>query len=232
MLSDISYLQAFLMGLLGAVHCVGMCGGIVGALSFGLSEDVRASTHRFLPYLLGYNGGRIASYVFAGALMGGLGSLAASGLSAVHEAKLLLQFAAGAFMIVLGLYLGGWWLGLARVERAGVFVWRRLEPLGRRFIPVRTPYQAVVLGLVWGWLPCGLVYTALIWSISGASIGEGALLMLSFGIGTLPSLLAMGVFAAKVSRALRNLWVRRFAGALVIGFGLLTLARSIVSPGV
>lgn len=218
---EVSYLAAFLVGLLGGVHCVGMCGGIVGALSLGLPQEVRASA-RMLPYLLAYNLARIASYTLAGALLGGVGYLAAH-WSGLRHAQLGLQVLAALFMIALGLYLAGWWLGLARLERVGGRLWQRIEPLGRRFLPVRTPGQAFLLGLLWGWLPCGLVYSVLVWSISRGDAIEGGMLMLSFGLGTLPTLLLMGVAATRLSVFVRHVWVRRVAGMLVMSFGLWTL---------
>jgi sulfite exporter TauE/SafE len=216
---------AFLIGLLGGVHCAGMCGGIVGALTLGLPESIRSSHRRMFPYHVAYNVGRILSYTLAGALVGGLGQIIS--LSGVHSAQLALQLLAGLFLIALGLYLGGWWLGLAQVERTGALLWRRIEPLGRRFIPVQTPVQALVLGMVWGWLPCGLVYSVLVWALATGSIRDGAAIMLVFGLGTLPNLLAMGVFAAQLSRLVRSAWTRWAAGALVIAFGAYTLAGTL-----
>ena len=221
---------AFLVGLLGGVHCVGMCGGIVGALTLGLPESVRTHRAAVLPYLLAYNGGRIASYTLAGALMGGVGWLAAN-LALVHDVQRVLQVVAALFMIALGLYLAGWWQGLARVEHAGGVLWRRLEPFGRRLLPVRTPLQALQLGLLWGWLPCGLVYSVLIWAIASGGVIEGASLMLAFGLGTLPNLLLMGVFAARLAQLVRRRGVRVAAGLLVIAFGVLGLWRG-VAPAV
>ncbi len=220
---DPSYFAAFVVGLLGGVHCVGMCGGIVGALGFGLQGE---ASKRLLPYVLLYNLGRIFSYTVAGAALGGVG-LAAARLTTVHHAQLVLQFAAGLFMLALGLYLGGWWYGLNRLERAGGRLWRGVEPLGRGLMPVRSPRQALLLGLLWGWLPCGLVYSVLVWSMSAGGPAEGALLMLAFGLGTLPNLLLMGLFAGRLATLARRVWVRRLAGGLVIAFGLLTLARAL-----
>lgn len=218
-----SMLAAFLVGLLGGVHCVGMCGGIVGALTLGLPEDVRSDARRILPFALAYNLGRIASYTLAGALMGGVGWLVVR-LAVVREAQLVLQALSGFFMIALGLYLAGWWRGLARIEQAGGRVWRRIEPWGRRLIPIRTVPQALVLGALWGWLPCGLVYSVLVWSIAAGHMLHGAALMLSFGMGTLPMLLALGFLAGQLSRFVRHTAVKALAGALVIGFGVYTLA--------
>ncbi|MEJ2059431.1 MAG: sulfite exporter TauE/SafE family protein [Gammaproteobacteria bacterium] len=216
------YLAAFIVGLLGGVHCVGMCGGIVGALTFGLPEPVRSRPRGLFPYLLAYNLARILSYTLAGTLMGGVGWFAAHWLS-IRDAQLWLHGFAALFMIALGLYLGGWWRGLARLEQAGGRLWKRLEPLGRRFIPVRSPWAAFQLGLVWGWLPCGLVYSVLIWSIAAGSAVHGALLLLSFGLGTLPNLLAMGVFAAQLAHFTRRPLVRQIAGLMVLSFGVFAL---------
>lgn len=224
---DASFLAALIVGFTGGVHCVGMCGGIVGALSFGVPESVRGQSLRFLPYLFAYNGGRVLSYTLAGALMGGLGLLAAN-LALLHRGQLVLQVIAAVFMIALGLYLGGWWNGLVRVERAGTTVWRRLEPLGRRLVPVRRPAHAFGLGLVWGWLPCGLVYSVLIWALSAGGPAEGAALLLGFGLGTLPNLFAMGLMAARMAAFTRKTWVRRAAGLLVIAFGVVEGYRAIV----
>jgi sulfite exporter TauE/SafE len=224
---DISYLAAFLVGLFGGVHCVGMCGGIVGALSFGLPEPVRGRFSALLPYLINYNLGRILSYTVAGVLVGGIGALATN-LSMLHEVKNLLQLIAGLFMVAMGLYLGGWWFGVAKLERAGAHLWRHLEPHARRLLPVRSPGQALVMGLVWGWLPCGLVYSVLIWAVASGSAVEGGLFMLAFGLGTLPNLLAMGAVAGKLTALLRRPAVMRTAGGVVVVIGLLYLYRALV----
>jgi len=221
MLSDVSLFAAFLVGLLGGVHCVGMCGGIVTALSMGLPQS-RSGTGARWRYLLAYNLARISSYSVAGGLFGGVGWIAAN-WSGLHQVQLLLQLVAAVFMVVLGLYLAGWWRGLVQLERMGGLVWTRLEPLGRRFLPVRTSGQAFLLGLVWGWLPCGLVYSVLIWSISTADPLYGAALLLSFGLGTLPNLLAMGLVAERLSARVGDPRVRQLAGLLVMGFGVFSL---------
>ncbi len=221
---EVTYFAAFLVGLLGGVHCVGMCGGIVGALSFGLPEQTRGRFSALLPYLINYNLGRLFSYTVAGTLLGGVGALAAN-LVALHQAQSVLQIIAGLFMIAMGLYLGGWWFGMNRLEKLGGKLWRYIEPVGRRLLPVQKPSQALVMGIVWGWLPCGLVYSALIWAISAGSALKGGLLLLSFGLGTLPNLLAMGIFAGKLTAMLRRPGVMHLAGTLVILIGLFTIAR-------
>lgn len=219
MAPEFSYLAAFLVGLLGGVHCIGMCGGIVGALSMGLQQDTARAGRTLWPELLAYNGGRILSYTLAGAVMGGLGALAAD-MAAMHGARLWLQLLAALFMIAMGLYLGGWWFGLAQLERAGQRLWALISPLGRRLMPVRHAGQALALGLLWGWLPCGLIYSVLAWSMAAGGALEGAGLMLSFGLGTLPNLMLMGLAALKLKAWMHRVWVRRGAGLLVLGFGL------------
>lgn len=212
-MADTALISAFVVGLLGGVHCAGMCGGIVGALSLGIQPG------RQLPVLLAYNIGRISSYTLAGALMGALGFFF-SGLLPVQTAQRVLLTFAGVFLILMGFYLAGWSAALSRVERAGGVIWRRIEPLGHGLLPVRTVRQALALGMLWGWLPCGLVYSALVWTVSSGGALQGASLMLAFGLGTLPNLLLMGVAANQLNRWTRRPLVRQLAGALVAGFGV------------
>lgn len=223
MLTESSLLTAFLVGLLGGVHCVGMCGGIVGALSFGLPVERRSPAHVW-PYLLVYNLARITSYTLAGVLLGGISALALQWV-AINQLQKYLLLGAGIVMVLLGLYIGGWWRILLRVEQAGTKIWRHVEPIGRRFMPVRNLRSAFMLGLVWGWLPCGLVYSVLIWAVASGDAIRGGLLLLCFGLGTLPNLLAMGLFASALQRGLRQVWIRWLAGGLIVGFGLLEIGR-------
>jgi sulfite exporter TauE/SafE len=219
---------AFIVGLLGGVHCLGMCGGIVGALTLGLPQQ-NAAGSRFWVLQLAYNLGRILSYAMAGIIAGGLGLLLAQ-TGPLQYVQQVLSVIAGLFMIMLGLYLGGWWTGLAKVEKAGAVIWKRIEPAGRKLLPVRSPGQAFLLGMVWGWLPCGLVYSVLIWSLSAGGMAEGALLMGAFGLGTLPNLLLMGAAAGWMGSFLRKPVARRIASALVIVFGILMLLQ--LRPGI
>jgi sulfite exporter TauE/SafE len=223
-----SLVTAFLVGLLGGVHCVGMCGGIVGALTAGLPREVRSGLARIFPYQLAYNGGRIAGYTLAGTLMGALGVLIVQ-VVPLQQAQRVLYTVAAVFMIALGLYLGGWWRGLVAVERMGTPIWRWIEPMGRRLLPIDHPAKAIGLGIVWAWIPCGLVYSVLVWAVSAGSALDGSLLMLAFGLGTLPHLLAMGLLAGAAARLSGRPWVRQLAGALVMGFGLYALWQLILS---
>jgi uncharacterized protein len=213
------YLTAFLVGLLGGVHCLSMCGGVVGSLTLGLDPRIRRDPWLMLPYQVTYNLARIAGYATAGALFGGLGALLLQ-LDAFQVMQRALYALAGIVMILLGLYLGGWWRLIAVVERAGAVLWRRLEPLGRRILPVRSLPQAAALGYLWAWIPCGLVYSVLITAVATGSVVDGALVMLAFGLGTLPNLLGIGFLAGAAARVSERAWVRQVAGLLVIGFGI------------
>lgn len=221
-MQEFSYLSAFVVGLLGGVHCVGMCGGLVSAMTMGIANGVQKPIGQILPFHIAYNSGRIISYVIAGALMGGVGVMLASFMP-VYIAQKTLLVLAGVFMVLLGLYLSGWWMLLTRVEQAGSFLWKRIEPVGRKLLPVTRVRQAFVLGLLWGWLPCGLVYSVLIWSVSAGGVVEGGLLMLAFALGTLPNLLAMGVVAGKLVQFMRQPLMRKTAGVLVMLFGFYNL---------
>lgn len=217
MLTQMNALGAFLVGFLGGVHCLGMCGGIVAAVSTQPAQLSKPSSQ--LPVLFGYNLGRISSYVIAGALMGGLGQGVFT-LVDLKETRDIFGAIAAIFMIILGFYLSGVWNGLQKIEQGGGYLWRKIEPLGRRFIPTKTFGQAFPLGMVWGWIPCGMVYTVLTWAVFVGSWQQGAMLMLAFGLGTLPNLLAMGMAANKLSRLRQNPWIRRGAGLLVGLFGV------------
>ncbi len=208
---DTGFLALFLVGLLGGTHCVGMCGGIVGAMSMG--GKAGWGMH------LAYNGGRILSYVTAGAIAGALGA-ASMGLEGQVPARMALYFIANLMLVALGLYLLGITGALAFTERAGQGLWRRLQPLTRRFLPVRSVAQAFPLGLLWGWLPCGLVYSALATALAAGSAGRGAAAMLAFGLGTLPNLLLAGLLLARLNEFVRRPAVRTISGLLVLGFGL------------
>ena len=210
-MSESSYLALFLIGFLGGTHCVGMCGGIVSALSMGAGS--RPSLH------LAYNLGRIISYGLAGAIAGALGG-ASLALSGQLPVRIILFVLANLMLVALGLYLTGVTRALAFTERFGQKLWRHLQPLSRRYLPARSVAQAFPLGLLWGWLPCGLVYSALITALTSGSALHGAGLMLAFGLGTLPNLLLAGLLAARLNEYAAKPVVRLTAGLLVLAFGL------------
>jgi hypothetical protein len=216
-----SLTAAFLVGLLGGTHCLGMCGGIVGALSSGLSGTVRESRWRYLLAQLAYNAGRIGSYTLAGLLLGAMAGQA--GKVGLLEGMPVGRYLAGTIMILFGIYLAGWWHTLLFLEKAGARLWKHIEPLGRRWLPVRHGGEAFLLGLVWGWLPCGMVYAALAMALAAGSAAGGAATMLAFGLGTLPTLLTIGLVYNALRRFLQDPRVRAGAGILVILLGLMLL---------
>jgi hypothetical protein len=205
---------AFAVGLLSALHCLGMCGGIMAALSVALPESTRTRPARLLGYLAAYNLGRILSYTLAGALAGSLGLTLVEGSGSV-EIGWLLRALAALLMVLAGLHLAGWLPAIGRLERLGAPLWRRLEPLARRLVPVRTVGRAALYGAVWGWLPCGLVYAMLGVAAGQATVVGGAATMAAFGAGTLPTLLVTGLFASRVYR-LRHHAVLQRAGGLAV----------------
>lgn len=211
---ELSLLSALLVGLLGGGHCVGMCGGIVGAVTVSLP-----GSRPRLGYVLAYNGGRILSYTLAGVAAGAVGA-SSFFLQNILPVQQALYAMSSLMLVVLGLYLGGIWAGVTRLERLGGWVWRRLQPYTRRFLPVDTHARAFMVGTLWGWLPCGLVYSVLIAALATGSALQGGTLMLCFGLGTLPTLLAMGLAAVRLKRWLQLAWVRRVSGGLVMAFGL------------
>ena len=213
--AELGFGAALLVGLLGSSHCIGMCGGIVGALGFGIESRLRSRPQPLLLFHLSYNLGRIGSYVLVGLAAGALGG----GLARLGITPMVGKLFAAAFMVALGLYLAGWWRGLAALERAGLHLWRRIQPLAQRLLPVRRPAQALLLGALWGWLPCGLVYAAVAWSLTAGGALDGALLMLGFGLGTLPALLLAGNALQQFGRWARAPVLRGGAGVMMIGFG-------------
>lgn len=211
---------AFVVGLLGGVHCVAMCGGITASLSGAAGPRLPAwQVHS------GYNLGRIASYGIAGAIAGTLGG----GGLLLHEllpVQVAFLIVANVLLVALGLYLGGWSQWIVRLEAPGRRVWRLVQPHVGRLLPVDSWPKALAAGALWGWLPCGLVYSLLASALLAGSPAGGAAVMLAFGLGTLPNLLGAGLALEKTRALLKAGTVRRWAGAVVAGFGLVGLARA------
>lgn len=207
--------SALILGLLGGGHCLGMCGGLMGALTLAIPREQRS---RRLRLLAAYNLGRIFSYACAGLLIGLLGWAVINSPGAM-----LLRVVAALLLISMGLYLAGWWSGLTRIEGLGRWLWRFIQPIASRLLPVSSTPRALFLGALWGWLPCGLVYSTLLWAASQGNAWYSGLLMLAFGVGTWPVLLATGLAAERTHALLRRRSVRVAGGLLVIVFGLWTL---------
>ncbi len=217
---EAGFAAAFLIGLMGGVHCVGMCGGIVGALTAQTPRRRRAwDLH------LAYSAGRIASYAAAGAIMGMIGG-AGLMFEQVLPVQMLLYVMANLVLVGLGAYLAGLGNQLARVEALGAWLWRRIRPYSARVLPADTPAKAFALGTLWGWLPCGLVYSLLASALLSGGAASGAGVMLAFGLGTLPNLLLAGMAFKRLRDLTSDRRLRLAAGALVAGFGVAGLARA------
>jgi len=214
-----------LLGLVSSVHCAGMCGGIVGAFSM---TQALLPKGVLLKRQLVFNAGRISSYAAGGAAAAALGSLGAYVTGAL-SVQIVLYGLANGVLILAGLQLAGIAAPMASVEALGAPLWRRVRPFAARAISSRTLPHAYAAGLAWGWLPCGFVYSALavaaFSSVSGGPAG-GALAMLAFGLGTLPALLAAGVAASSLRRALGRRAVRIAAGGAMVAFGAYGLAHA------
>lgn len=211
---DPGYIAVFLVGLLGGTHCMAMCGGIVGALTAGLP-----SGRPHWPLQLAYNFGRISGYATAGAVLGAVGS-AGLLLEGALPVQMTLYVLANLMLVALGLYLVGVPQGLTFLERGGQKIWARIQPLTRRFLPATTVARAYPLGLVWGFLPCGMVYSVLSMTLLTGSALRGAGLMLAFGLGTLPNLLLAGFLLKRFRDVVQGRPVRLASGLLVLGFGV------------
>jgi uncharacterized protein len=220
-MSDLPWLAAFLVGLGGSVHCVGMCGGIVTAFSYAIP----ANTPHW-PYMWAYNLGRITSYSLAGAITGYLGSIFTSQLS---SGMAVLNLLSGLMLLVLALYIGQWWTGLRHLEQIGSILWRYLRPLSKGLLPFRSPMAALPYGMIWGWLPCGLVYSTLSWSLASGSALNGAMTMLFFGLGTLPALLALGSSGKLLRTTLAKGSSRKIVAAVLLVFALWLIYRAIIN---
>ena len=200
-------LSLFLLGLASGVHCVGMCGGFVAAFSSRKVIAIQSAGRRWRS-LLAFNAGRITSYSIAGAIAGVLGGQFARLL----DAQTALYILANLMFIAIGLHLAGV-TSLSIVERIGAPLWRRLQPLAARALQ-GGDYAA---GLLWGWIPCGLVYGALAVAAFAGTAAGGALAMAAYGLGTLPWLMAGGFVLTKATRTV--------AGATVLAFGVYGLAH-------
>ncbi len=239
MTPGLNLLPVLLVGLAGSVHCVGMCGGVVSAFSaqprtvipvrVQTQMSARPARAGNVERVLAYNAGRMASYTLAGALAGSVGG-GARLLAQVATAQMIMYWLANLMLVALGLYLMDAWRGVARIEQGGQFLWRRLQPLTVRLQPLDSPFKLLALGGVWGFLPCGMVYSVLATAMLSGSAARGAAVMLAFGLGTLPMLMVLGVAGARVRGALQQLAVRRVAGAVVLVFALLALARVLFMP--
>jgi len=208
-------LTAFMAGLLGGVHCAAMCGGIVDLTSMQGAGGLK----RRAGFALAYNGGRIASYIIAGALAGALGQ-AGIALRGGALAQHILMFLMGVTLIVVALNVAGVRPVMRGIEAAGSVLWRQVQPASRYFLPVTSPWQALGLGALWGWLPCGMVYAVLLMALASGSVGEGALILADFGLGTLPNLLLIGAAVGRAPGWMQLGGVRYAVSAVIAAVGV------------
>jgi len=203
---------ALLVGLLASSHCLAMCGGLSVALGLGAGGGNKA-------HLFSYSLGRVFIYTAIGALAGVMGEQVTASLPAVGIALRLL---AALLLVAMGLYISGWWMGLSKLEAVGALFFKRLRPLSRGLIPVRGHPQALCLGMLWGLLPCGLVYSSVAWALATADWRQSAVLMAAFGVGTVPAMLSVGLAGQKLQRLLKHRRFRLLSGLLVITMGFAT----------
>ncbi len=206
-----------LIGFLGGVHCVGMCGGLSSAFILQIPANMKR-----WPMILLLNTGRIASYVLMGALLGAVSHLGI-GLDQTQTVQQALFVVANLILIMMGLYLAGFSKGILKIEALGKPIWRKLNPLLNRLLPIRSYTGSFLAGALWGWLPCGLVYSAASYSLMSGSMSQGALIMLAFGLGTLPNLLLIGFVANIVKNFMQKRWVRITMGSLVMLIAIVQL---------
>jgi sulfite exporter TauE/SafE len=214
---SLDFFSAFIIGLLGSGHCIVMCGGISTMLTTAIAKE--HTKHQYI-IILAYNIGRISTYALIGALVAFSGSIAAKNVGLPISA---LKTIAGIFLILLGLYLGQWLMWLTQVERLGKSLWQYISPLTKKFIPITNAKNAFALGALWGWLPCGLVYSTLTWALASADAINGALIMFSFGLGTLPALFSVSIGALNVKALLTNVTFRKITAIFVISYGIYSI---------
>ena len=214
---SIDWLSAFVIGLIGSGHCIGMCGGISTMLTSSLGQS---SQSRALQLSIGYHTGRIASYSLFGAIAGFTGAVSIKQLGLPLT---VLQIIAGIFLVLLGLYIGQWYMGLTKIEAIGKRLWQRLSPLNQKLLPVDSLRKSLGLGALWGWLPCGLVYSTLTWSIASGSTLNGAMVMFFFGLGTVPALLTVSLGIVNMKSLLSSKIFRQSMATILIIYGIISL---------
>ncbi|MGI9264881.1 MAG: sulfite exporter TauE/SafE family protein [Gammaproteobacteria bacterium] len=225
--SELTLLAALTAGLIGSSHCVAMCGGIAAALGMS-SRQSGASSTRSTVYIVLFSLGRVSGYALIGAIAG----LAGQGVAASFDIAfwaLVTRLATGLLLVAIGLQVAFHLRLLAVVERSGSWLWARLAPLARRFLPPRRPDHAFALGFLWGWLPCGLVYSMVLMAMLVGDWRLSALLMASFGVGTIPAMAAMGLASSRFRPRGRAATLKRLAGLALIIFGIWTAAQPIAS---
>lgn len=214
---------ALLLGLMGAGHCLAMCGGIITTLS--ISSDGGTSKNNW-SFIILYQLGRISSYTFFGAIAGWLG-LQFTELSPLPILKTL----SGLLLIAMALYMSQIWLGLSYLEKIGKLLWTKISPVTKHLMPVKNNKQALFLGTVWGWLPCGLVYTSLGYALSLGDSVLSAAFMFIFGVGTLPATVFAGSASLTLKSFLNRKSIKLISALLFLLMGIFTLYTVFASGG-
>ena len=215
---EITFLTLFLLGFFGGTHCVGMCGGLSSAFALQLPPHLNR-----IGLIVLLNLGRISSYVVIGLLVGLVGQIGIS-LDDTRAVQTVCILPPMFCCFLLGLYLAGISTAATKIERIGKPIWKRLNPLLNKLLPIKSVPACFGVGVLWGWLPCGLVYSASLYALGSGNALHGGLYMLAFALGTLPNLLAMGIFAAQLKTFLQKRMVRLCAGLLVAGWAIWRLA--------
>jgi sulfite exporter TauE/SafE len=208
--TDLNLAGAFAIGLAGAGHCLGMCGGIAAALNLGAPQSTWTT--------IAYHGGRLASYTLLGALLGQV-----AGSIDIAAWTLFLRYLAGVLLVAMGLYIADWWRGMILLEQAGARLWQPVQRLSSHLLPVRRWYQALALGSLWGLMPCGLIYSSLAWAATAQNGAQSAAMMFFFGLGTLPAMLATSLGAEHLREFLRRRGLKLILALLLIVSGLWSL---------
>ena len=211
---------AFITGLLGSAHCFGMCGGISGL--FAVNASVAAMRTQFSK-AVAYNLGRVLTYAFLGIVVAVLGKTM---VSSIPKLAAPVRLVSGLLIILIGLQVAFNWRIFAFIENTGARLWQKVAPAAKGLVPVETLLQALGLGLIWGLLPCGLVYSVLLIAATSAEPVSGGLIMIAFGLGTMPAMIATGVSASKLAQFMSS--KRLWAGLLIVVLGLATIAMPVM----
>lgn len=209
---------ALLAGLLGSAHCLGMCAGISGL--YAVNSEI-ATLRAQVPFAITYNAGRIFTYAVLGTIVAAFGSVI---VKASPGLAVGIRMLSGAIIILVGLKVAFDLRLLNIIERMGGTLWSKLAPAANKLVPITSLPKAFGLGLLWGWLPCGLVYSVLMIAATSADPGSGGLVMVAFGLGTMPAMVLTGLGAARVSAFMRRKDTRLGLGLLIVALGLLTIA--------
>lgn len=213
----ISLSAAFVAGIAGSAHCFAMCGSLAGA--FGMrARAIGVSTGGAFGNALSYHVGRLGGYSIAGAICGLLGATLQAVLDLARIGSWL-RIASGILLLLIALRMLSPWNPLGWLETLGAKFWRGLQPLTQKTSTLNGRAQALALGFLWGWLPCGLVYSMLLFAALSGNALHGGGILLAFGLGTLPAMLTSTVLASHVQRLLRNRWPRFASGLLLLLLG-------------